>query len=139
MEIIEINKHTWRWQYCSQSGWSFQIGEPHLKLRKMKNLIKDDGSKIDRSFLDGEMSIHVFYTDWEINGAPWVNASSHDSHEKKDLSIKRMEGIKLIRIQIHDDGWVQKMWFDSDVTIKIRPFDDSSFDNIANLINKTSN
>ena len=136
METLTILKPTWRWQYCNQSGWSFQIGQPHLKTRKATNHYCDSPSRIDNTGVHGEMSVHVFYSKWWIAGSDWVETRFDDSHDRIDLCMARMNGINIISIDLHKDGWIQKMRFDADIYVTCEPYPDSECDDIANLIYK---
>ncbi len=134
MHTLNIFKPTWQWGYCSQSGWSFQIGNPHLALSWRKNKYANDPPRIKSTRVKGEMAVHVFYAQWMISGSDYVSCSSTDDHEQIVMRLARMDGIDVLEVDMNDGGLIDEMRFQHGIVVKCIPYEDSDFQQIANLI-----
>ena len=80
------------------------------------------------------MSVHVFYAKWWITGSDFVETRFDDPQFRIELCMARMDGINILDLVLHADGWIQKMRFDAEIVATCEPFPDSGEDNIANLL-----
>ena len=132
---MRLNKPAWNWKYCILSGWSFQVGEPHLvthSFKRMPHLRKRHGNS--RTFVHGEFTLHVFYAKWAFHKNGKTLVSSRCSLPKIEMHFARLDGTDLRTIQFHKEGWVQKATFSNSIVLTISPYVGADNESIANWL-----
>jgi hypothetical protein len=127
-----VNLPTWGWQYCCQSGWSFQVGKPHFEEQIVEarwGIVRHK-----RARLKGQFCLHVLKSKWRIisHGKPFANYRMDP--ETIAMKLSQLEGIFLKNLTFHPDGWVLQAKLDADIIIDNTPYAGAEANFIANWL-----
>jgi len=111
---LRIELPTWHWQYCRQSGWSFQVGMPSLE--------KCSLGKKSRAFVKGEFCLHVFAAKWHIERLGKKVIGYRSSEDRINTWFSKLDGILLRSILLQTDGRIKGAIFARGYKLHMKPY-----------------